>query len=124
MFPPLLRASKLQAKAASVGFDWTESAAVVAKIREELDEVTDALSQGDQAARQDEIGDLLFAVVNLARHAGVDPDTALRGTNAKFARRFRHIETVVEATGGSLAGTPLDEMERLWTDAKQTERTR
>lgn len=121
-FTPLLRALKLQAKAATVGFDWSETAAVLAKVREELDEVDAALSHGNQAARQDEIGDLLFAVVNLARHAGIDPDLALRGTNAKFERRFGFVEGELERTGSSLPTATLEEMEALWGEAKRRER--
>lgn len=121
-FPPLLRALKLQAKAATVGFDWSETTAVLAKIREELDEVEVALMKGDQAAHQDEIGDLLFAVVNLARHAKIDPDLALRGTNAKFERRFGFVESELERSGSSLSAATLDDMERLWGEAKRRER--
>ena len=121
-FPPLLRALKLQDKAASVGFDWGDTAPVIAKIGEELDEVTVALAAGDPEACQDEIGDLLFAVVNLARHAGVDPDTALRGTNQKFQRRFAAIEAGLARAGSSLRAATLDEMETLWTEAKRAER--
>ncbi|UDL95109.1 nucleoside triphosphate pyrophosphohydrolase [Lichenihabitans sp. PAMC28606] len=121
-FPPLLRASKLQAKASMVGFDWNDTGAVIAKIAEELDEVRVALSASDTAAQQDEIGDLLFAVVNLALHAGIDADAALRGTNAKFERRFGYIERTLGSRGSSLADASLDEMEALWGDAKAIER--
>ncbi|WP_131116730.1 nucleoside triphosphate pyrophosphohydrolase [Lichenihabitans psoromatis] len=122
-FPPLLRALKLQAKASTVGFDWNDTGAVIAKIAEELDEVRVALTSSGTAAQQDEIGDLLFAVVNLARHAGIDADTALRGTNAKFERRFGYIERTLGSQGSSLADASLDEMEALWGDAKAIERT-
>ncbi|KTC32945.1 nucleoside triphosphate hydrolase, partial [Pseudomonas sp. ABAC61] len=90
--PALSRAAKLQKRAAQVGFDWPEALAVVDKVREELDEVLEAMADNDAAAITDEIGDLLFVVVNLARHLKVDPETALRGANAKFDRRFRFIE--------------------------------
>ena len=121
-FPPLLRATRLQTRAASVGFDWSEAEPILAKIEEELWEVRAALEHGDPTAQQDEIGDLLFAVVNLARHAKVDPEMALRGTNEKFTRRFAFIERGLEAKGVPLAEATLDVMEELWTDAKRTER--
>jgi ATP diphosphatase len=119
--PALTRATKLQGKAASVGFDWNDAALVLDKIREELAEVTEALDSGDRKAIQDEIGDLLFAVVNLARHADVDPEAALRGGNTKFERRFGHIEQRIAEQGGTLAGATLNEMEALWTEAKLRE---
>jgi ATP diphosphatase len=90
--PALTRALKLQQKASTVGFDWNDPHAVLAKIREEADEIEHALDHGDTHEIASEIGDLLFAVVNLARHASADPEAALRGTNAKFERRFRFIE--------------------------------
>jgi ATP diphosphatase len=121
-FPPLLRALKLQSKASTVGFDWNDATAILAKIEEELAEVRIALAHGDAAAQRDEIGDLLFAVVNLARHVDVDPDMALRGTNAKFTRRFAAIEVALDKAGSSLAAATLDEMEALWQDAKDAER--
>jgi len=120
--PALTRAEKLTAKAATVGFDWTDAAQVVAKIREETGEIEEALAAGDRAAVTDEIGDLFFAVANLARHCGIDPEAALRGTNAKFERRFRHIEDTLAARGRTPADTDLDEMERLWGEAKAGER--
>ncbi|MDQ0504289.1 nucleoside triphosphate pyrophosphohydrolase [Xanthobacter agilis] len=119
--PALTRALKLQEKAAAVGFDWDNARQVLAKIREETDEVVEALEQQDQAAVQDEIGDLLFAVTNLARHAGIDPETALRGTNAKFTRRFRHIEHRLAQDGLTPKGAGLDRMEALWAEAKERE---
>ena len=118
--PPLPRAVALQAKAASVGFDWNDPRSVLAKIREEADEAEAALD--DPAALVGEIGDLMFATVNLARHAGVDPDAALRATNAKFERRFAHIESTLAVRGSSLAEADLDQMEALWTEAKGRER--
>lgn len=121
-FPPVLRAHKLQAKAAKVGFDWADTADVVAKIREELAEAEAAIAAGDAAAQQDEIGDLLFAVVNLARKRDIDPEAALRSTNAKFVRRFGAVEAGLQAQNRSLADATLAEMDTLWTAAKATER--
>ena len=116
--PGLTRAVKLQAKASTVGFDWHDAGAVVAKITEETLEVGQALDEGDRDAVTDEIGDLLFAVANLARHAGVDPEQAVRGTNAKFIRRFAHIERTLREAGLSPATATLPEMEALWGEAK------
>lgn len=120
--PALTRAEKLSRKAARVGFDWPDAASVVAKIREELDETTEALASGDRVALSGEIGDLLFAVANLARHAGIDPEAALAGTNVKFERRFRHVETRLAQAGRTPDGASLEEMEALWVEAKQIER--
>jgi ATP diphosphatase len=120
--PALTRAEKLTTRAATVGFDWPDAAQVLDKIREETDEIEDALASGEKAAIQDEIGDLLFAVANLARHCGVDPEAALRGTNAKFERRFGHIEERLRAQGRTTAQSDLYEMERLWGEAKAGER--
>lgn len=120
-FPPLLRAEKLQARAATVGFDWTDPVQVLAKVAEETEEVREALAGGDPDAVQDEIGDLLFAVINLARNAKVDPDAALRRTNAKFTRRFGYIEASLAERGSSLGEASLAEMEALWSEAKRNE---
>ncbi len=117
---PLPRAVKLQMIAGTVGFDWSDPRAVLAKIREEADEVEAVL--GDRDAMADEIGDLLFAVANLARHAGVDPEAALHGANRKFERRFGHIERALAARGSSLQGAGLDAMEALWSEAKALEK--
>ena len=109
---------KLQKKAGTVGFDWNDPRAVLAKIREELDE-TEAEIGGDVALLAGEIGDLLFAVANLARHLNVDPESALRSANAKFRMRFAHIESHVAArTGKPLGQASLEEMEALWQEAK------
>jgi nucleoside triphosphate diphosphatase len=120
--PALTRAQKLTAKAAKVGFDWPEPSQVIGKIHEELEEVKEASSSGDRDRVEDEIGDLLFAVSNLARHYGVDPEAALRRTNAKFERRFGAIERGLERKDRTLEQASLDEMEELWVEAKRTER--
>ena len=120
--PALTRALKLQEKASRVGFDWNDARQVLAKIREETQEFAEALEDGGIAAIRDEMGDLLFAVVNLARHAGVDPEDALRGTNDKFTRRFGHVEDRLAAAGRRPEQASLDEMEALWQDAKLRER--
>ena len=120
--PALTRAMELQRKASSVGFDWNDPRAVLRKIREEADEIEAALDRADADELADETGDLLFALVNLARHVGVDPDTALRGTNAKFERRFGYIEQTLEAQGGSLENASLTEMDTLWNEAKRKEK--
>lgn len=117
--PALSRAQKLQKRAARAGFDWPEVGGVLDKIAEELDEVRVEIDNGDQAALQGEIGDLLFACVNLARYAGVEPETALRTTNEKFERRFRYIEQALCAQGKELEQCSLEEMDELWNEAKQ-----
>ena len=119
--PALTRALKLQEKASRVGFDWNDARQVLAKIREETEEVSEALDAGGPEAIRDEIGDLLFAVVNLARHANVDPETALRGTNEKFTRRFGHVEGQLAIGGRRPHEASLEEMEALWQDAKRLE---
>lgn len=120
--PALTRAQKLTAKAAKVGFDWPESVQVIDKIHEELEEVKEASSSGDRDRIEDEIGDLLFSVTNLARHFGIDPERALRRTNAKFERRFKAIETALGQQDRRLDEASLDEMETLWVAAKTAER--
>jgi ATP diphosphatase len=120
--PALLRALKLQKRAASVGFDWDSAPRVVEKIAEEAGEIAEAQSAGASAAKlEEEVGDLLFAVANLARHLKADPESALRAANEKFARRFRHIEKVLEARGSSPAKATLEEMEAIWQAAKKSE---
>jgi ATP diphosphatase len=122
--PALTRAHKLTAKAAKVGFDWPDARQVIDKIREELEEVADAMAEGDADMIEDEIGDLIFAVTNLARHLGVDPEGALRRTNAKFERRFGAIESALKRQDRTLDEASLEEMERLWVEAKASERSR
>jgi nucleoside triphosphate diphosphatase len=122
--PALMRAAKLQRRAARVGFDWPQAAQVLDKIEEEIAELRAELEPQAAAERlADEIGDLLFAVVNLARHLGIDGEAALRGSTAKFERRFGAIEDALGARGRSLEAASLDEMEELWQQAKAAERS-
>jgi MazG family protein len=117
--PALLRAEKLQRRAASIGFDWDNAAKVVEKIAEEAQEIVDAGT--DQDKRTEEVGDLLFVVANLARHLKVDPEAALRAANAKFVRRFKFIEAALAAEGRAAADASLEDMEALWQAAKRQE---
>jgi ATP diphosphatase len=119
--PALTRAHKLQKKAAQVGFDWPDAGAVLAKVREETDEIARELAAGKDDRVAAEIGDLLFAVVNLARHLEVDPETALRAANAKFERRFAAVERALAARGKTPAEASLAEMDALWDSAKAEE---
>jgi nucleoside triphosphate diphosphatase len=119
--PALVRAMELQRKASTVGFDWNDPRAVLQKIREEADEIEAALDQGDRDELAAETGDLMFAVVNLARHIDADPETALRGTNAKFERRFAYIEGALASKGRKPADASLEEMDALWNEAKAKE---
>ncbi len=114
--PGLTRAVKLQKRAARVGFDWPQAKDVLAKINEETAELAEAMDAKNADKIEEEFGDVLFVLANLSRHLKVDPETALRRTNEKFIRRFRHIE---ESLGERLAEAGLDEMEALWTEAKQ-----
>ena len=120
--PALTRAQKLTARAAKVGFDWPDAMQVIEKIHEELEEVKEASSSGERDRIEDEIGDLLFSVTNLARHFGIDPERALRRTNAKFERRFTTVERALRNQGRNLDEATLDEMETLWVEAKHAER--
>jgi ATP diphosphatase len=119
--PALTRALKLQAKAGKVGFDWNDPHAVLAKIREEADEIEAELAAGNRAAAGTEVGDLLFAVVNLARHLDADPEATLRATNRKFERRFAAIERALAERGKSPTDASLAEMDALWDAAKAAE---
>jgi ATP diphosphatase len=116
--PAVTRAAKLQRRAAQVGFDWPEAGPVFDKVLEELGEVRDSLAQGPER-RAAEVGDLLFACVNLARHLDVDPEQALRGANARFERRFGHIERSLARQGRAIAEASASEMEALWEEAKR-----
>lgn len=116
--PALTRAMELQRKASTVGFDWNDPRAVLQKIREEADEIEAALDRNDKQEIAEETGDLMFALVNLARHVDADPEAALRATNAKFERRFAYIERALEAQGRTLEQASLAEMDALWNEAK------
>lgn len=120
--PPLSRARELQKRAASVGFDWAQVQDILAKVREEVDENERALADGDADAIQDEIGDLFFAAVNLARRAGVDAEDAIAGANKKFERRFREIEASLTEQGRRATDSSPAELDRLWAEAKQREK--
>ncbi|MFS8147558.1 nucleoside triphosphate pyrophosphohydrolase [Rhizobium sp. BR 249] len=121
-FPALTEALKLQERAAKVGFDWSAPEPILDKIEEEIGELRVALREGDRAKVSDELGDLIFAVVNIGRHVKADPEDALRGTNTKFRRRFNHIERVLEAEGETLEDATLERMEEIWQAAKAIER--
>lgn len=118
--PGLLRAKKLQKKAAGVGFDWPEKTAVFDKIDEELLELKEAVASGDQAHAQEELGDLLFVLANLSRHLKIDPEQALRDAARKFEHRFSYIERSVQALGGSWQDFSLEELDHFWNQAKQS----
>jgi ATP diphosphatase len=120
--PALTRALKLQQKAGKVGFDWNDPMAVLAKIREEADEIEAAIRAGERGHAAAEVGDLLFAVVNLARHLDADPEAVLRTTNRKFERRFASIERTLAARGKSPRESTLAEMDALWDEAKAAEK--
>lgn len=119
--PALTRAVKLQKRAARVGFDWPDARSVLPKIAEELDEVTAELAGGDMERLESELGDLLFACVNLARKLNIDPEGALRRGNRKFERRFRHVERGLAAAGRQPGEADLSEMDVLWNAAKTEE---
>ncbi|MDO9412886.1 MAG: nucleoside triphosphate pyrophosphohydrolase [Pseudolabrys sp.] len=120
--PALTRALKLQEKAGRVGFDWNDPRAVLAKIREEADEIEAELDRADKSKAAAEVGDLLFAVVNLARHLSADPESILRATNAKFERRFQSVERALSKLGKGPKDATLAEMDALWDQAKADEK--
>ncbi len=119
-FPALTEAEKLQRQASKVGFDWGAAGPVLDKIREETDELADEISaaEPDRDRIEDEIGDLIFALANLARHLDIDPEKALKRTNAKFRNRFAHIEATAKRRETSLDAMSLEEMEEAWQEAK------
>lgn len=117
--PALTRAVKLQSRAARVGFDWDDAEAVIDKIAEETGELRDAIANGEPGERiEEELGDMLFAMANLARHLGIDPERALSRGSAKFKTRFEHIEKRLADSGRHMGDASLDEMESLWQEAK------
>ena len=120
--PALLRAYKLQSKAAKVGFDWDKPEAVWAKVEEELGELQEALGSGDKEASAKELGDVLFALVNYARKFKIEPEVALDGTNNRFASRFAHVEKCVETSGREWASFSLAELDKFWDEAKALEK--
>jgi len=122
--PALMRAHKIQKRCHNVGFDWTTLGPVVAKVHEEIDEVMHEAQQSvvDGEKLEEEIGDLLFATVNLSRHLGSKAETALQKANDKFERRFREVEAIINAQGLSMPGATLEQMEAAWQQVKQGEK--
>lgn len=120
--PALTRAEKLSARAATYGFDWPDPEQVVLKVREEIDEVADAMANGTPEAVAEEVGDLLFSVANLARHLGIDPEYSLSKGNIKFERRFDAMAAALAADGRNLSDSDLDAMEAAWRAVKVAER--
>ena len=117
--PALTRAEKLQKRAARAGYDWPDAEGVLAKLDEELGELREAVRKGDRAGMEDELGDLLFTIVNLARHLQIDPEQALRGANDKFARRFRAAERRAGESGSTLDALSPAELDELWEAVKE-----
>lgn len=117
--PAIIKASRIQEKAANVGFDWEERHQVWDKVEEEIREVKSAAEENDSAHLEEEFGDLLFSVINAARLYGVNPDNALERTNAKFIRRFNHVEKRAKESGRDMREMTLAEMDSLWNEAKE-----
>ena len=123
VLPALARAEKLAKRAATVGFDWPDTATVLAKVHEELEETAEALQGGDKEAIHEEVGDLLFAVANLARHAGLDAEAALRDANTKFTRRFHHVEARAREDGVPMAEAGLERLDGYWNEIRAREKS-
>lgn len=121
--PALVEAEKISKKAADVGFEWPDINGVIEKLQEEAAELAGARDTADKAHIEHEIGDMLFTLVNVARFLKIDPEQALRKTNARFRQRFQFVEREVKASGANMAETPLDRMEELWQTAKRTEKS-
>ena len=119
-FPALLEGLKLTKRAAKVGFDWENAGQIFDKLNEEIDEIKQAIENGEKANIGEEIGDLLFVVMNLARHLDIEPETALKKTNRKFRQRFKFIEDQLNASGTTPEQSTLEEMDKLWTRSKST----
>jgi MazG family protein len=119
--PALVEAQQIASKAAGAGFDWDNTEQVIAKLHEELDELRRARAASDPAQIEDELGDMLFVIVNIARFLKVDPEQALRRTNAKFRRRFGYVEERLAGRGRKLTDSHIDEMEELWQEAKRSD---
>lgn len=122
-FPALTAAEKLQKKAAKTGFDWNDIATVLEKVEEEIGELRTEVSQNNQPKIEEELGDLLFALTNVARHLKVDPEKALRKANMKFRRRFKYIEDNIETVASDLSEATLEDMDQLWNESKKHETT-
>jgi nucleoside triphosphate diphosphatase len=120
--PAMDRAGKIQKRAASVGFDWTSVEDVLICLHDEINELQDALTTQDQQARQEELGDVLFTCINLARHLQIDPEAALRSANQRFEQRFRHMEHTAAGMGASLDNSPPETLEAWWEKAKKDTR--
>ena len=118
--PALTRAEKIQKRAARVGFDWPQTEPVIDKIAEELDEFRQAVASGDVASIEDELGDLLFSVTNVARHEKIDPELALKKATRKFESRFKFVEQRVAADGLSISDQSIDTLDKYWNEAKST----
>jgi len=123
VLPALARAEKLAKRAASVGFDWPDKDAVLAKVREELDETAEALETGDKSAVHEEIGDLLFAVANLARHVGLDAEAALRDANLKFTRRFEYVEARAREDEVPIDRAGLERLDGYWNEIRARDKS-
>lgn len=119
--PALVQADKIGRRAAKTGFDWQDPAEVIAKVREELGEIEDALTRGSTDEVREEVGDVLFAVANVARYLDVDPEAALRSANAKFVRRFRWMESSAAAQGRAISDLDMAALDELWREAKREE---